>query len=97
MWWSMRTADWALIGATSVGAGVAIYAFYDYQKYQQQEQWNPTPRHEPHKAGRFSESYPMSVQEYKKSAKKQMTLEEIEWTLRDRQERYEQQKSSGQD
>lgn len=86
----MRTADWAMITAIGVCGSVIGYSAWDYQKYSQKQEWMPQAVQEPNKAGRFGTSFPENQEDYKKTSKKQMTLDEIEWNLQDRQRRYEQ-------
>ncbi len=86
----MRTADWAMIGGATVGVSVIGYALWDYQQQQQKQKWDPKPMEEPRSAGRFGQAFPVNEQDYKTAAKKQITLEELEWNIKDRERQYQQ-------
>ena len=92
MFWSMRTADWITIGGLVASASLVGYAAYDYQKYSGRVDgtWSKEPVEQPQNAGRFSKTFPMGNKAWTKEAKKQMTLDEMEWNLRNKQEMYEQ-------
>ena len=74
----------------SVGVAIGGYAIYDYQKRHQKEEWNPTPLKERENAGRFGDAFPMNKDDYKRAQKKQITLEELEWNIKDRERQYRQ-------
>eukprot|EP01084_Bolivina_argentea_P102271 183236_1 len=88
--WSMRKGDWLMIGGLTLGISIIGYSAWDYAHYSQREKWMPTPVNELNKPGRFGHSFPDSSQSYKRESKKQMSLDEIEWNIQDRQRRYQQ-------
>mmetsp|Transcript_75218 Transcript_75218/g.67559 ORF Transcript_75218/g.67559 Transcript_75218/m.67559 type:complete len:107 (-) Transcript_75218:129-449(-) len=90
VYWSLRTADWAVIGSSAVAVSVGGYAIWDWQQRHQKEQWDPTPIQKREDAGRFGGAFPVNEHDYKKSAKKPITLEELEWNIKDRERKYQQ-------
>ena len=89
-YWSLKTADWAVITGGTIGLSILGYAMWDYQHQHEKERWDPTPVPEPQKAGRFGNAFPLNENQYKQTAKKQITLEELEWNIKDRENQYQQ-------
>ena len=88
--WSLRTTDWAAVSGIVIGVSVIAYSAYDYQQNAQKQEWMPRAMNKPNMAGRFGQSFPENPEQYKKESKKQMTLEELEWNLEERERRYAQ-------
>ena len=89
-YWSLRTADWAVIGGLTFGVSVIGYSIWDYQQTHQKQAFDPSPSSEPEKAGRFGAPFPLNKDDYTKQSKEQMTLEELEWNIKDRERQYQQ-------
>ena len=87
--WSLRKQDWMPIIAIGIGVTCIGYSAYDYQRTYHREKYMPSPKQQPQNPGRFGQSFPETKQEYKTQQTKQLSLEEIEWQLQQRQERYD--------
>mmetsp|Transcript_49288 Transcript_49288/g.60541 ORF Transcript_49288/g.60541 Transcript_49288/m.60541 type:complete len:105 (-) Transcript_49288:821-1135(-) len=87
--WSLSKGDMAMFTVLSCGVIGGLYTFTNLtSQHVDLSQTGNKKEIEPDKPGRFSGSFPQSSQEYKKVSSKSMTLEEIEWQIKDRERLY---------
>lgn len=86
LFWSGTRRDWLLLSLISFGFTGIGYSILNINSSQQRKMYASGAELEKDKPGRWGRPFPKNSQEYEKEKHAQLTLEEIEWQIKDRQQ-----------